>query len=117
MKYRHFVSAQPVPNSSAQAGSLWATDPAAAEVHALPPTLHFVGSSNPHVERFVHSAVAQASLSSPTRRQLIEAVQAAALQMGYAATVQASMATASGMPSFPGVTVGTTVLLIDLVPG
>ncbi len=120
MKYRHFVSAQPAPNSSAQAGSPWATDSdlvAPAEVHLLSPTLHFITSAHPHVERHIRASVAQAFLSKPSRRKLVDIVQAAALQMGMAATVGVSMATTSGMPSFPGLAVGTIVLLVDLTPG
>lgn len=135
MKYRHFVSVPgPLPGPPPGAGSLSryraapaASTPVAAPVntaaptiprgiHRTPPVVQLLSHAGPAYSRPLANAALQAHLAGGDARAVCDAVSAAARRLGFTCAVRTHDVYAAGMPSFPGVRVLTTLVMVDLVP-
>ncbi len=82
-------------------------------VRRFPPALQFLTRAEPFVEAQLQSAAVHAFKQGRRIEQICGALYHTALELGYHVTIGVQEVYSSNMPSFPGETVMTALLLID----
>ncbi|MEM1093923.1 MAG: hypothetical protein AAGJ10_04915 [Bacteroidota bacterium] len=82
----------------------------------FPPLLQFLTRTTPYVEQQLRMLAGQLFDQGRTLDQICGAVHQAAHALGYTATIGVKEVFSSEMPSFPGETIMSALLIMDLRP-
>ena len=82
----------------------------------LAPVLQFVTPVDPYAERLLRSVAASGHAEGRSLEEVCYALHVRAAALGYGATLAVQEVSSRAMPSYPGQTVVTPLLLLDLQP-
>ncbi|GAB5518212.1 MAG: hypothetical protein RhofKO_04630 [Rhodothermales bacterium] len=133
MRYPTYISGSPISSGTRMGPGLGGADTAngfgaglgyeepahpnsGATLRRFPPLLQFLTRTTPYVEQQLRMLAGQLFDQGRTLDQICGAVHQAAHALGYTATIGVKEVFSSEMPSFPGETIMSALLIMDLRP-